>query len=131
MAKAAGLVPLEAIDPDNEPVRFRLFSGQSSPGIGQPPGLIIDPITGEISGRIRYRTAGTYPVTVSVADVTIDRDRDRLPERMFRFYGEAVRAVLPVESDTSITLTGLADAARFAGSETVRVIDPHWRKSKL
>ncbi len=51
---------LTGFDPDGDAISWS--------AAGLPPGLAIDPATGDITGTLGYDTAGTYPVTVTATD---------------------------------------------------------------
>src|SRR6185436_19232703 len=53
-------LPIVATDPDGDPLTFS--------ATGLPPGLTVNPTTGEISGTLAYTAAGAYTVTVSATD---------------------------------------------------------------
>src|SRR6185436_17801315 len=54
---AAVTLAIVATDPDGDPLTFS--------ATGLPPGLSVNPTTGEISGTLSYTTAGAHTVTVS------------------------------------------------------------------
>ncbi|MCP3998380.1 MAG: hypothetical protein GY722_25445, partial [bacterium] len=49
-----------ATDPDGDPITYA--------ATGLPPGIVIAPITGAITGTLSYDAAGSHPVTVTVTD---------------------------------------------------------------
>jgi len=53
-------IPISADDPDNDPLTFT--------ATGLPPGLSMNPLTGEIYGSVAPASAGTYTVNVVVSD---------------------------------------------------------------
>src|SRR6185503_14423776 len=57
---AAVTLAIVATDPDGDPLTFS--------ATGLPPGLSVNPMTGEISGTLAYTAAGAYTVTVSATD---------------------------------------------------------------
>ena len=57
---AAVVFPLRASDPEGLPLRFGAR--------GLPPGLTLDRATGVVSGRLGFRAAGHYPVSVRASD---------------------------------------------------------------
>ena len=52
---------LPASDPDGDPLQFSIN--------GLPPGLVLNPSTGLITGTLGYNSAGVYTVNVGVGDV--------------------------------------------------------------
>jgi hypothetical protein len=57
-------------------------------------------------------------------DKVVDHDGDGIPERIFRFDGDAVRALVQPPEAILAVKGKLADKTPFEGSATVKVVDP-------